>query len=414
VRIVLEARFTQAPDGTIWSAAAFPCSFWDRYLEVFDRVVVVARVAAGVPRTAEVRSDGQMVSFSPVPYYVGPWQYLLKRKAVRAAVQRGLGSHDAVILRVGSELANLAWPALSRRDRPYAVEVVGDPWDVFGPGVVRHPLRPFLRRYFRWHLARQCANAAAAAYVTERTLQRRYPASRGRSVAYSTAVIRLPHLHPRMFFSSDVVVPEPHAASIWRGSGGTCWRLVFVGSLEQLYKGPDVLLRALSLCRAHGLSLHLKVVGGGRCQPGLARLARQLAIEDSVEFLGTLSPGKAVYRQLAEADLFVLPSRTEGLPRALIEAMAFGLPCLATDVGGIPELLQPEDLVRAGDVKGLARAIEAVLTDHARRARMSERNLRRAADFAETALAPRRRAFYTYVREVTEAWVAGKPVQNPQ
>ncbi len=83
---------------------------------------------------------------------------------------------QAVIARVPGQVGtSLLW-ALRLRRHPYGVEVVGDPHDVFAPGAVRHPLR----RLFRWQgsraLRRQCVESACASYVTERTLQARYPA----------------------------------------------------------------------------------------------------------------------------------------------------------------------------------------------------------------------------------------------
>jgi glycosyltransferase involved in cell wall biosynthesis len=346
-----------------------------------------------------------------IPYYVGPWQYLAMRRSTQRAIQGALETPGAVIMRVASELANLAWPMLTRAHRPYALEVVGDPWDVFAPGVVRHPLRPFFRRYFRWQLRRQCAGAAAAAYVTEEALQKRYPLERGHAATYSSAALTLPAsvARPRRaFVVSDVVVPEGEPGQWGSRAADARWRLVFVGSLEQLYKGPDVLLRALALCRKRGLPWILRVVGDGRRRPKLERLARSLKIADAVQFVGTLPAGEAVFRELREADLFVLPSRTEGLPRALIEAMALGLPCIASNVGGIPELLAVEDLVAPGDFEGLAQQIMSALADLPRRERMRARNRERAGDFAESVLAPRRRAFYAYVRQVTEEWLAAR------
>src|SRR5690349_24505273 len=103
--------------------------------------------------------------------------------------------------------------------------------------------------------------------------------------------------------------------------------------------------------------------------------------------------------ELDSADLFILPSRAEGLPRALVEAMAHGLPCLASRIGGVPELIAEEDLLTPGDVRSTAAQIENVLRQPERRARMAERNLRRARDFQEEQLIGRRRRFYQEVIE---------------
>ena len=117
-----------------------------------------------------------------------------------------------------------------------------------------------------------------------------------------------------------------------------------------------------------------------------------------VEFTGALS-GAAVRSRLDAADLLVMPSRTEGLPRALIEAMARGLPAIATAVGGIPELLAPADLIAPGDPGALAAAIRSRLADPQWLADASARNLTRARAYAQAELTRRRDAFYAAVRD---------------
>jgi glycosyltransferase involved in cell wall biosynthesis len=177
--------------------------------------------------------------------------------------------------------------------------------------------------------------------------------------------------------------------------------LVCVASLEQFYKGHDVLLRAMDRCIQWGLDLRLTLVGDGRIRPKIEALAGKLGIRDRCTFLGHLIQGAAILEELDKADLFVLPSRTEGLPRALIEAMARGLPCISTAVGGIPELLPPEDLVAPDNAAALAAKIREVVDSQARREQMSERNLAVARRYAEDVLQPRRVEFYQRLRAVT-------------
>jgi L-malate glycosyltransferase len=101
-----------------------------------------------------------------------------------------------------------------------------------------------------------------------------------------------------------------------------------------------------------------------------------------------------------------MPSYQEGLPRAMVEAMARALPCIGSTVGGIPELLMPEDMVPPGDVAALANKIREVVTDPERMAQMSARNLDKAKEFKNELLREQRITFYRYVREQTEAWLA--------
>jgi glycosyltransferase involved in cell wall biosynthesis len=102
--------------------------------------------------------------------------------------------------------------------------------------------------------------------------------------------------------------------------------------------------------------------------------------------------------------MFVMPSRSEGLPRAMVEAMARGLPCIGSRVGGITELLPLEDTVPVGDPGALANAIQTVLRDPKRLERMSERNLATASEYRADVLRARRIAVYRYLRDRTAAW----------
>ncbi|GAB2962778.1 hypothetical protein GCM10027280_59570 [Micromonospora polyrhachis] len=384
VAVTTEVRFLRTPDGAVWTRIPPAYRAWTGYLSAFDTVRVVARVAdVAVPDDDAVRVDGPGVQVWPVPYYLGPRQYLLRRARIRRSVTAAVTDADAVILRVPSPIGTLLASALDRQGRPYAVEVIGDPYDLLAPGTIRHPLRPMLRNLTTANLRRQCHNAVAAAYVTERALQSRYPAGR-MAPSFGVSDVDL----------DDVsYVPYPRTADRFRAPD----TLVSVGSLEQMYKGIDTLLEALAILVRSGLSLRLVHVGAGRFRPLLEQLAVRLGVADRVTFTGWLSPGDAIRRQFDAADLFVMPSRTEGLPRALVEAMARGLPAIGSAVGGIPELLRAEHLVAPDDPVRLADAIRRLVTDPDRMAAASTRNLARARDFSAEELTRRRAAYYRLV-----------------
>ena len=391
VLVTCEHRFERTPDGRVWTDGPFAYRFWTRYLDVFESLSVLARV-----REVETASngaqpaDGVKVAFLDVPDYSGPEQYLRRAVAVEKVARKAVYSAEAVILRVPGQMGRCLDGKLRARGHPYAVEVVGDPYDVFAPGAVRHPLRRVFRWVFTRRLRTQCAGAAAAAYVTECALQRRYPPG--------------PHTYASHY--SDVELPDgafvrqPRSAPV-----AAVGRLVYVGTLSQLYKAPDVLLEAVAASLRRGRRLELTLVGSGRDQPELERQAAALGLGECVRFAGQLATPEAVRAELDRADLFVLPSRVEGLPRALIEAMARGMPCIATAVGGIPELLPGEDLVRAGDAEALSARICEVLCNSARYEAMAARNLEKAREFRPGALVGRRELFYRCVRDRTETWL---------
>jgi glycosyltransferase involved in cell wall biosynthesis len=173
-----------------------------------------------------------------------------------------------------------------------------------------------------------------------------------------------------------------------------------------MYKAPDVLIDAVARCVNNGLDLELTFIGDGVHRPRLQERAYEQGIGERTRFLGRLPTGQAVLAELDKADVFVLPSYCEGLPRAMIEAMARALPCIGTCVGGIPELLPPEDMVRPGNVAELAAKISEVVKNPKRMTDMSARNLEKARGFTETVLRERRREFYMYLKTKTQEWVS--------
>lgn len=149
-------------------------------------------------------------------------------------------------------------------------------------------------------------------------------------------------------------------------------RALCVASLQE-YKGHRVLLQALAGAGNRLAHVRLDVVGEGPARAELEQLATDLGVEARVRFHGSL-PEPAVADLLAAADLFVLPSvvarngQREGLPVVLIEALAAGVPVVATRLSGVPELIRDEStglLAEPGDPASLARSIEAVIADPA-------------------------------------------------
>jgi glycosyltransferase involved in cell wall biosynthesis len=382
--IALEQHFLRGPDGRVWTETNLGRPSWSRYLGTFDEVRLVARTRQ-VAALGEGwgRVDGEGVSVAPVPDFVGPLQYARAIGSVRAAVRAELRRGDALILRVPGTIATVAAAQLARAGLRFGVEVVGDPWDVFAPGAVSHPLRPFFRRWFARNLRHQCRDAAAALYVTRAALQRRYPPAPG-APAVGASDVDLP----------DAAFVEPPAA---RREPDGRFRLLSVGSMAQRYKGHDLVITALHACRRAGLELELVIVGDGKERPALERLAARLGVRALVTFRGQLPSGEAVRRELDGAHLFVMASRVEGLPRALVEAMARALPCVGTAVGGIPELLPPDALVPTEDAAALAGRIARLHEDGALRRSLGLRSWEAARAYREAALQPLREAFYRAV-----------------
>jgi glycosyltransferase involved in cell wall biosynthesis len=395
VLVSLEERFQRTPDGRVWSSGAASYSFWKRYLDVFDEVRVLGRVAdVAVASASWKRADGPGVSFELVPYYVGPLQYARKYFSVQASIRKAVQRADAIILRVSSPIARCVQREMAP-GRPFGAEVVGDPYEVFAPGAVEHPLRPVLRSVMTNQLKRQCQKACAVAYVSGGELQRRYrPSSSAFSTTYSSIELR-----------DDAFAAAPR---VFEAEPRRPARIISIGTLEVPYKGFDVLIDAVSICVKDGLPVELEIIGEGRCRAELESRAERSGAAKHISFAGQISSGEAIRARLDGADLFALASKTEGLPRAMIEAMARGLPCIGSAVGGIPELLAPSELVPRGDAAALARAIRELVIDSARMTRLSAESFQKARDYHDSILTGRRREFFSHVRKATQDWTLSR------
>ena len=151
-------------------------------------------------------------------------------------------------------------------------------------------------------------------------------------------------------------------------AGGTSTRILYAGRLSR-EKGIDILLRAVALLPPGTReNVNLVIAGGGLAENELRTLSASLGIDDRVRFAGVVSPGPDLLAEYDASDLFVLPSRTEGVPRALLEARARLLPVVATSVGGIPHLIRDGEsglIVPPDDPQAMAHAIERVIDNPA-------------------------------------------------
>jgi glycosyltransferase involved in cell wall biosynthesis len=170
----------------------------------------------------------------------------------------------------------------------------------------------------------------------------------------------------------NAIQPIEHsgaAGSVPRLEPEGAFRIGIIGRLKPI-KGHEVLLRALAQL-GHVSNLRLYIFGEGPTETALRTLCRESRIEDRVAFMGFQENIHGYLRQL---DALAMPSFHEGIPYAALEAMSLGVPLVASDVGGLHEILEHEVdalLVPPGDAGTLARAIERLVGDPALRSRLS-------------------------------------------
>lgn len=268
-----------------------------------------------------------------------------------------------------------AYPLLQAVPRLQSVAItVWGVWDLLAQWQIKQALHAFQPQVVQAHLARAAALGGAAAkslglptlakthnYVDlkyYRAIDRLVPTTNSqyeyllRSGVPSTRLTRIPNfslLDPVTTIASHSPNPRPV--------------LVGVGRLVAK-KGFDVLLRALAILRAEGVVVELRLAGDGPERSALQALAGTLGLSDQVRFLGWREDVAEVLRGM---DLFVLPSRDEPFGIVVLEAMALGIPIIATATAGPLEILDHDtaSLVAIDDVRAMAEAIRATLADRA-------------------------------------------------
>lgn len=171
------------------------------------------------------------------------------------------------------------------------------------------------------------------------------------------------------------------------------FKILHIGRFMDV-KNHDLLLHSFAeLARKHG-NVILQLIGEGPLLEQMKELSYELKIADQVEFLG---PQPDVYTYLNRADVLVLPSKFEGVPMTLIEAMGTGLPIIASAVGGVLDMLTDDEnaLLIQPNTEELENAMERLYLDKNLREKLGNNALRRSADFSASEMARKYLDVYT-------------------
>lgn len=201
-------------------------------------------------------------------------------------------------------------------------------------------------------------------------------------IANSQTVLRDAETHEAFLPSHRTVIyngVDLQAYQVAQPTANGPLRLVTVGALAAR-KGQEYLIEALALLRQAGVDAKVELVGSGPDENMLRRKVAEHALIDRVLFEGEHTDPRPY---LAHSDVFVLPSRQEGFSNALLEAMASGLPVVATDVGGNAEAIvdgRGGRIVPPGQSSALAEAIAELARDRSKRIEMGRFNRQRVAE----------------------------------
>ncbi|MBO4547797.1 MAG: glycosyltransferase [Abditibacteriota bacterium] len=355
-----------------------------RYFEAFGPIVLFTRIEEADSLPPGI--DGTCMLRDAVP--IGSLTEVLAGR-YRRQIRSAMAGCSLAVCRFPSVPAYAAAAAADRLGIPVFAECMGDAWDAsWNHGISGKLLSP----YYHLSMKKWVGRADYALYVTAGALQKRYPCPR-RSAAVSN--VSLPDRD-----GGDILRSRLSRADTRDLSRPV---LLSAGAADNPSKGYDAVIRALPMLQKAGIHATYRIAGPGSGER-LAGLAERLGVRDRTELLGELTP-EGVAEAMAEADIYLQPSLQEGLPRAVIEAMAMACPCIGSRVGGIPELLPEKYLTRKNDPADICRKV-TLLLDRAAMKQAAEDNYRLASGFASGTLDRERGAYFDYVK----ASVAGNDI----
>ncbi|MEH7019911.1 glycosyltransferase [Priestia megaterium] len=294
-----------------------------RYFSIVDSLDIAIRVEKQEQNSKASQITLDNINIIPMPNVASATGIFNTREATHA-LKQNIKKADILFIRLPSFIGNIAIKLAKQLSKPYIVEMVGCPWD----SLWNHSIKGKIIAPYMWHTTRQnLKNAKYAVYVTNEFLQNRYPTN-GEFVNCSN--VELPEIEESILDSRIEKIQ-------------TLEDKIIIGTAAALnvrYKGQQYIIEAISKLKREGIKCEYQLVGWGDSSY-LKEKAKQFEVEDCIKFVGTL-PHKEVFSWIDNIDIYAQPSRQEGLPRALIEAMSRGCPAIGAKSGGIPELLDKE------------------------------------------------------------------------
>ncbi len=324
--------------------------------------------------------DSVNVNPSPSEYYKEVKDILLKNKQIKNEIKERLKNIDICIIRLPSVLGNFVYKEAKKLKIPIFLEVVACAWaSIFNYGGIKGKLfAPYM--YFK--TKKYIKNAQFVQYVSNEFLQNRYP-TKGKSIGCSDVIVT--DFNEQIFLKKikNIDLKEKNSKYV----------LGLVGSLNINYKGHETVIKAVARIK-NKLDVEVQFLGAGD-KSKWENLIKKYGVEENIKFIGVLPSGKPVLDWLDKLDLHLIISKIEGLPRILVESMSRANISIGSNIGGIPELLESDMLIKPNEDEKLAELIIDLLKNKVKMKKIAERNFEFSKNYEYIKLSEKRRKFYS-------------------
>ncbi|MEK4039041.1 glycosyltransferase [Paenibacillus sp. FSL L8-0493] len=352
---------------------------FSRYFQVVDKLIVVIRTlhldkTYKEANLQKVELNG--LQFIEIPNLNSIHGFLKDKPKYKKLIGEQVEKADLIFARMPSVISDITIHFARKMKKKYMVEVGGCAWDAYwNHGLIGKLIAP----YMFFNEVKGVKHATFASYVTEKWLQERYPCNCP-SVSASNVYLD----------KNEKSVLEQRINKIKTKSKDSKIIIGTVAAVNVRYKGQEYIIRAISELNKQGYNFEYELVGGGDTSY-LKKISKKLGVEDKVRFKGLLLRSD-VFKWLDSIDIYAQPSKQEGLPRALIEALSRGCPAIGSTTAGIPELLQTKTVFRNGNINQICDILKMLVTTDLRE--IAKCNFEKAKEYELVHLESKRNKIY--------------------
>lgn len=324
--------------GNNYYSIGFSYKIWERYLNIFETMIINSRVKEVNQFKENNQSNGTRVIFEPITEYKTPKSLIRNHKNIIKKLTYSIKKSDGILIRLPSVLGFMAANICMKLNKPYIVEVVGAAFDAYWyHGSI---FGKFLSFPMELSQKKAVKNASAAIYVTKNYLSNKYPC-KGKEFKGISNIQSISNYNKNLDLNSSI-------------------KIGLIGSTFVDYKGHDVAIKAVNKLVEKGFNVTLEFVGDGPNKK-FEKMAKKYKIENSVVFKGKIYDRTLLDDWFRNLDVYIQPSLTEGHCRAIVEAIGNGVPTLASTAGGNADSVDSKYLFKAKDERKLSNLIEKVI-----------------------------------------------------
>lgn len=335
--------------GNLYTDGSYSEDIWNMYLKLFSHITLLMREDTQVYdyKVAQKKFNlipQKRIEFKPLHDHSSSFKSYILNSLYNendCIIRKEIEGADAIIVRIPGNYKAIRY-AVSQ-NKPCLVEVVGCPfdslWNHSYKGKILAPIS-----YYK--MKKSVLNAPNAIYVTSEFLQRRYP-TKGRFIGCSD--VRLQNIDEHNLCQQIDKIQQPKKLCIGTASG-----------IGVKYKGQQYVIQAIHELKKEGINCFEYEIAGAGNPSYLNGVIKKYKLEKEIKIIGSI-PHNKMFDWYKHLDIYVQPSRTEGLPRALVEAMSCAVPSMGSKVGGIPELLKEETTFKRGSIKEIKNILRKML-----------------------------------------------------